>query len=181
MTIDLVDDLHQAEDALAALAADVEAYCSTTNPGPRNQLRNAIKEARDYCRGGCGANGEAFQTECDDDTCGCPCGHVDKWDALPERDRRQYRLREEYLDSGHGSGHLDGCKYGDRYLLIEENVRGGYWLTTWALPEDALVYHREQEYAHEWTASAELLDLDDNTALDVEESRMTRKWQRRPS
>lgn len=46
-----------------------------------------------------------------------------------------------------------------RFLLIEENVRGGYWLTTHRSPDDALDYNRGQDYAADWTPD-ELVDLE---------------------
>lgn len=76
---------------------------------------------------------------------------------------RYYRLAreiEEYADAGHAEGHDEGCTPGERYLLLEENTHGGWWLSTFDTPEDAADAHANQEYASEWTRTELLVDLD---------------------
>lgn len=51
------------------------------------------------------------------------------------------------LDNGNGA-----------YLLVEQNERGGYWLSIHHDPDDAADYHNGDEYAEEWTVVA-LVDL----------------------
>lgn len=46
----------------------------------------------------------------------------------------------------------------DRYLLIEKNVRGGYWLTSHRTPEEAAAGHDNQEYVEDWEPEL-LVDL----------------------
>lgn len=55
----------------------------------------------------------------------------------------------------HGfDGGMDAVDRGDPFLLVEENVRGGYWLTTGLSPEALVEYHLNQEYAEEWAIDA---------------------------
>lgn len=52
----------------------------------------------------------------------------------------------------HGGQSLDEQEIsrGDRYLLVEENTRGGYWLTTGDDANALLADHVNQEYADDW-------------------------------
>ena len=47
-------------------------------------------------------------------------------------------------------GGLDGVDREDPYLIVEEHVRGGYWLTTGTDPEVLAENHLLQEYSGEW-------------------------------
>lgn len=99
-----------------------------------------------------------------------------------ELTRRRAALAEwldEYADRGHDSGFDEGCTPGMRYLLIEENVRGGFWLSTFDDPETAADYHANQEYAGEWTATELLVDLD--TGLEYWPGPATFVWQEKPA
>lgn len=60
------------------------------------------------------------------------------------------KLLDDYLDELHDEGGADGVDRDDPFLLVESNVRGGYWLTTGSDPEDLVGYHLAQEYAEEW-------------------------------
>jgi hypothetical protein len=44
------------------------------------------------------------------------------------------------------------------FVLVQENVRGGYWLSAHASPAEAAGYIDGEEYAHEWE-TVELVDL----------------------
>lgn len=91
MSNDSVDDLHAAEDfagmAVAALerllaAIDFQlAYLrADLDPlaGARSNARGVVGAWGFYCRPTCGAEGDPDSDECDDDTCGCPCGHTEE-------------------------------------------------------------------------------------------------------
>lgn len=194
MSYDSVDDLHAVEDELGVFRSFVQTIAGMTKDGEERDdqppfvmenddavetLCTLISTARGLvgsstCRPTCGAQGEAFQDECDDETCGCPCGHVEAFEALPPRERRLREELVEHADSGHALGHDEGCAYGERFLLIEENVRGGYWLTTFDTIEEAAEYHASQEYAGEWTATEEIVDLD--TGQRFEPGRRAQVW-----
>lgn len=90
------------------------------------------------------------------------------------RKQRLARILADYEDSWHDTGYADGCTPGERYLLIEENARGGFWLTTWSDLDSAADYHANQEYAEEWTATELLVDLD--TDDEYEPGPATFKW-----
>lgn len=89
--LDTADDLHEAEDLALGLAqhAAVVVEFGTEHPwtglgdapGPVRDAINAlvplVTQAGNYCRPTCGAEGDPASEECDDDTCGCPCGHAE--------------------------------------------------------------------------------------------------------
>lgn len=61
----------------------------------------------------------------------------------------------EYGENIHGGGMGNSLTDLDLdrdapYLLVEENRRGGYWLSTWNSRRDARRYNRDQEYAEDW-------------------------------
>lgn len=59
-------------------------------------------------------------------------------------------LLEGYLDELHDSSGADGVDRDDPFLLVESNVRGGYWLSTGPSPENLVSCHLAQEYAEDW-------------------------------
>ncbi len=95
MSVDVVDDLHSAEDTAGALALVLEDMLNQTRDVDvdkaitagldidRYRATRATALARvegwqSYCRPSCGADGEAGKCESEDPTtCGCPCGHAD--------------------------------------------------------------------------------------------------------
>lgn len=86
----------------------------------------------------------AFTAACLDE--GCISWGPDEVPATPFDE-----LIAEYIDNLHGIG--GGADEIDRalpYLLVEENVRGGYWLTSHESVESAVTTHDGDEYAHEW-------------------------------
>jgi hypothetical protein len=85
---DLVDDLHAAEDMASVLAAAlryVNDNVRDDTPEMWSRVEVALAGWAEYCRPSCGANGDPLSDECDDDTCGCPCGHTDKRQESEER------------------------------------------------------------------------------------------------
>jgi hypothetical protein len=52
---------------------------------------------------------------------------------------------------------IEAFRHGRRFLLLEENIRGGRWLSLHDSPQAAGDYSTGQEYAHEW----EVLTLQD--------------------
>lgn len=95
MSTDVADDLHAAEDLAMGLArwarpvatfATVHPFTGLADAPPEvghalAQLRALLERAGSYCRPGCEAEGDPESPECDDDCCGCPCGHVDAREA----------------------------------------------------------------------------------------------------
>lgn len=92
---------------------------------------------------------------------------------ITQRQRRIHELEDKALtplerairDYG---DELHGCTLEDmdldsdaKYLLVTENVQGGYWLTTWDDRDDAFAYSNDDgtEYAHEWMFER-LIDLE---------------------
>lgn len=73
---------------------------------------------------------------------------------------------DEYGHNLHGDGEegLAGLDRNKPYILIEENVRGGYWLTSFDTPERAADYHDNQEYGEEWTI-VELVNVETGESL----------------
>lgn len=59
-------------------------------------------------------------------------------------------LLDEYIHELHDEGGIDGVERGDPFLLVEENMRGGYWLSTGMDPTELATSHMNQEYAEEW-------------------------------
>jgi hypothetical protein len=53
---------------------------------------------------------------------------------------------------------IESVESGKTWVLIEENVAGGFWLTAHARQEDAAEYHLGQEYSEDWEV-VELVDL----------------------
>lgn len=84
-------------------------------------------------------------------------------------------LVAEYAGEPHGFStedaldewHLDAA---DAFLLVEENVRGGYWLTSGSDIEDLMDYHFNQEYAEEWSVIG-IFDTATGEEVQVEVSR----------
>ena len=97
MSIDTVDDLHAAEDTASSFAAtaaelaeridrfDEECAAAehTDTDAAWRLFRDIAAELRSvaaiwshYCRPTCGAEGDPASTDCEDDCCGCPCGHT---------------------------------------------------------------------------------------------------------
>lgn len=127
MSMDTVDDLHATEDENGVLRSLLEEVTSAgdavlnppdgrwvTQSIARERLKETIAKAKPYldpdrCRPSCGAEGDPYSEECDDDSCGCPCDHVEKLDAIPPRERRLHEYLVEHADDGHAEGHLDGC------------------------------------------------------------------------
>jgi hypothetical protein len=78
---------------------------------------------------------------------------------LLDRAARLAAFVAEYETQMIAPGAIDALDEG-RYLLLEENTRGGWWMSTWPELESAAAYHVNQEYAGEWTATEALIDLD---------------------
>lgn len=188
MSMDTVDDLQAAEDTAGLFASILAELLDVLDraailPGPagletislttenlaelRNRARAVLDAQANACRPTCGWEYDDDRDRWDEDepcefygdgtpACGCPCNH-----GHPDRVHRLRHLVAEYEHRGHAAGHVASCTEGCRYLLIEENVRGGFWLTTFDTAEAAAEYHAGQEYASEWTATELLVDLDD--------------------
>lgn len=87
MSLDQVDDLEAAENAIAALTAQMRRVQDFQESNPWTGLLDGPSELRDgitlawatgasYCRPSCGMNGTPHLDPADgtvDDDCGCPC------------------------------------------------------------------------------------------------------------
>jgi hypothetical protein len=88
----------------------------------------------------------------------------------PEPELAPYeRLLAEYGESIHGFCELADMPIdpAEKYMLVEENTHGGYWLTTGNDPAHLLEYQVEQEYAEEWEIVT-LVDLTTGDEVDYE-------------
>lgn len=96
--------------------------------------------------------------------------------------RRHARIQswlDHYENDGHDEGWDEQISWDSRYLLVEGNVRGGVWLTTFDDPAQAADYHANQEYASEWTKTELLVDLD--TGAEYWPGPATFEWQEKPA
>lgn len=73
MSMDTVDDLHAAEDALGTMTMTMQALLR----GDVDARANAVEAVRDailYCRPTCGKEGKPHTVDDGEDIdCGCPC------------------------------------------------------------------------------------------------------------
>lgn len=84
MSVDVVDDLHAAEDMAGLLCSALEQLMAAEGGEPNENAepvwvnaRAAVEAWRSYCRPGCGADG--VHEDCEDsdpECCGCPCIHT---------------------------------------------------------------------------------------------------------
>lgn len=59
-------------------------------------------------------------------------------------------LLDEYMHELHDEGGLDGVEREAPYLMVEENVRGGYWLSSGDDPAQLATQNLKQEYSEDW-------------------------------
>jgi len=78
VSMDIVDDLHAAEDLIGELRAALTTALTNDRIGQgplrgpdRRTLVRLATEA--YCRPTCGTNGEPHDDTDEQETCGCPC------------------------------------------------------------------------------------------------------------
>jgi hypothetical protein len=64
------------------------------------------------------------------------------------------KILAEYEDRMVDGWDLDDVQHGSGFLLVEENVLGGYWLTTHDSPEDASKYLDSQESLEDYRTKA---------------------------
>lgn len=84
MSVDIVDDLHYAEDRIGQLEAAIRRHIGPADrhtPALYSELRALIDE--DYCRPSCEA-GKEYDDEHDPD-CGCPCHEAEDDDGYAGR------------------------------------------------------------------------------------------------
>lgn len=68
---------------------------------------------------------------------------------------------EQYGENIHGHCRLEDLDLDPnaKYLLVQSNVRGGYWLASFDDKDDAYGYHINDEYAEDWIWEC-LVDLE---------------------
>lgn len=62
------------------------------------------------------------------------------------------------------------------FLLVEENVRGGWWYSTHESPKAASQYHYTQEYASDWEVD-HLINLRTGKRMKVKEVTVEAVWE----
>lgn len=116
MSVDAVGDREAAEDVISELTkalgdALTLMICPDANIDRvvRDDLTVALKAGLEYCRPTC-SYGADMGFECDDDTCGCPCGHPDRENEDTADASDAGRFMHTALELAEYARHGDDCR-----------------------------------------------------------------------